>query len=97
VKAVVYKRYGSSKELGVAEFGYPSINEDQLLIAVRGAAINPYDWHLLRGTPYLARIQSGLLKPKEVCLLSNKIILETSLRVIWHFTAMDSYVWLPSQ
>lgn len=65
MKAVVYKRYGSPKELGVAELGYPSINEDQLLIAVRGAAINPFDWHLLRGTPYLVRIQSGLFKPKE--------------------------------
>lgn len=65
MKAVVYKRYGSPKELAVTEVVYPSINEGQILIAVRAAGINPYDWHLLRGTPYLVTIQSGLFKPKD--------------------------------
>jgi NADPH:quinone reductase-like Zn-dependent oxidoreductase len=65
VKAVVYGRYGSSKELGVAELSNPSINEDQLLIALRGAAINPLDWRLLIGTPYLVRMQSRLFQPNK--------------------------------
>jgi len=36
------------------------------LIKVRAASVNPYDWHFMRGEPYLVRIAAGgLRKPKD--------------------------------
>lgn len=35
-----------------------------MLIKVRGASVNPYDWHFMRGAPYLVRLMAGLHKPK---------------------------------
>ena len=35
-----------------------------MLVQVRAAALNPYDIHFLRGTPYLMRLIAGLRKPK---------------------------------
>jgi len=36
-----------------------------VLVKVRAASVNPADWHLLRGEPYIARLQLGLRKPKD--------------------------------
>jgi NADPH:quinone reductase-like Zn-dependent oxidoreductase len=36
-----------------------------VLVKVHAASVNPADWHLLRGTPYIARLQLGLRKPKD--------------------------------
>ena len=33
---------------------------------VHAAAINPLDWHEMRGTPYVMRLGSGLRKPKDI-------------------------------
>ena len=38
------------------------------LITVRAASVNPYDWHFLRGLPYLLRMRIGLGKPKDTRL-----------------------------
>ena len=27
--------------------------------------MNPFDWHFMRGTPYLMRMETGLRKPKS--------------------------------
>jgi NADPH:quinone reductase-like Zn-dependent oxidoreductase len=36
-----------------------------VLLRVHAASVNPADWHLLRGKPYIARLQLGLRKPKD--------------------------------
>ena len=42
----------------------PAPNDNQVLIRVRAAAVNPLEWHYMRGTPYLVRIEMGLRKPR---------------------------------
>ena len=39
-----------------------------MLIRVRAAAVNPVDWHDMTGTPYIARLQTGLRKPKRATI-----------------------------
>ena len=37
-----------------------------MLVRVRATSVNPADWHLIRGEPYIARLQAGLRKPKNI-------------------------------
>ena len=64
MKSVVYSKYGSSEVLGIVQMPIPAITENQVLVKVNAVSINPADWHFMRGTPYLVRLQSGLRKPK---------------------------------
>ncbi len=41
----------------------PTLEDDQVLVKVRAASINPLDWHYMRGTPYLMRMESGFGAP----------------------------------
>lgn len=68
MKAIVYRRYGSPDVLQCEEVEKPAIGDSQLLIQVCAAAVNPLDWHYLRGQPYIMRLQSGLLTPKDTRL-----------------------------
>lgn len=64
VKAIVYCDFGPPDVLKLEEIEKPVPNDDQVLIKVHAASVNPYDWHFLRGTPYLMRTMAGLRKPK---------------------------------
>jgi NADPH:quinone reductase-like Zn-dependent oxidoreductase len=64
MKAVVYHSYGSPDVLAFEEIEKPTPGDDQVLIKVCAASVNPLDWHLMSGTPYLVRIMGGLRKPK---------------------------------
>ncbi|MEA2692837.1 MAG: hypothetical protein QOJ16_2224 [Acidobacteriota bacterium] len=46
------------------EVAKPTPKDDEVLIRIRAASVNPRDWHYMRGTPYLVRTQAGLRKPK---------------------------------
>jgi len=46
----------------------PSSKEEQVLVKVQAAPVNPCDWHSLRGEPFSQRLESGLLKPKNKIL-----------------------------
>jgi NADPH:quinone reductase-like Zn-dependent oxidoreductase len=65
MKAVVYSNYGSPDVLEIRDVKKPVPNDDQVLIKVRAASINPLDWHFIEGTPYIMRIGVGLRKPKD--------------------------------
>jgi NADPH:quinone reductase-like Zn-dependent oxidoreductase len=66
MKAIVYHRYGSPDVLSCEEMAKPAPAENEVLIRVRAAAVNPYDWHFMRGEPYAVRIMArGLRKPKD--------------------------------
>ena len=67
MKAVVSTEFGTPDVLRVEEIDRPTIKEDnQLLVKVRAAAINPLDWHEIRGTPYFGRLMGmGLSAPKN--------------------------------
>ena len=65
MQAVVYHRYGPPDCVQIAELEKPVPAEDQVLIRVCSASVNPYDWHFLRGTPSFIRFFTGLIHPKS--------------------------------
>jgi len=65
MKAVIRNRYGTPEVLTFADVDKPVPKDDEVLVRVRAAALNPYDWHMLRGAPYLVRLQTGLRTPKS--------------------------------
>ena len=66
MKAIVYRDYGSPDVLKLEEVAKPAPKENEVLIRVRAAAVNPLDWHFMRGLPYLVRLIAGLGKPKDI-------------------------------
>jgi len=68
IKAIVYCDYGVPN-LKLQEIEKPTPADDQLLVKVRAASVNPLDWHFVEGTPYLMRAMGvGLRKPKDTRL-----------------------------
>src|SRR5437667_585853 len=64
MRAIVYCDYGLAN-LKLEDVEKPVPNDDQVLVKVRAASVNPYDWHFIEGTPYLMRsMRLGLRKPK---------------------------------
>lgn len=64
MKAVVYEEYGPPEVLSVAEVPVPEPGEDEVLVRIRAASVNDWDWGLLRGRPFLTRLAGrGPLKP----------------------------------
>jgi NADPH:quinone reductase-like Zn-dependent oxidoreductase len=66
MKAIVQERFGPPDILQLAEIDLPEVGADEVLVRVRAAALNPYDWHMMRGDPYVARLMGavGLTRPK---------------------------------
>ena len=64
MKAIVYHEYGLPDVLELKEVEKPAPKEDEVLVKVQSASVNPAEWHALRGTPWIVRIEPGLLKPK---------------------------------
>jgi NADPH:quinone reductase-like Zn-dependent oxidoreductase len=65
MKAIVYCDYGLAN-LKLEEIEKPTPNDDQILVRVRAASVNPYDWHFIEGTPKIIRLMgAGLRKPKD--------------------------------
>jgi len=68
MKAIVYCDYGLTN-LKLENIEKPTPNDDQVLVRVRAASVNPYDWHFIEGTPYIMRAMGvGLRKPKDTRL-----------------------------
>ena len=68
MKAAVYYKYGSPDVIRVMEVDKPTIKFGEVLIQVKAASVNAYDWHLLRAKPFFTRALSGLFKPKNKIL-----------------------------
>src|SRR5215207_8370467 len=68
MKAIVRDKYGSPDVLDLRNIDKPELGDDEVLLKVHAASVNPADWHLLRGAPYIARLQLGLRKPKDTVL-----------------------------
>src|SRR5437867_4471784 len=68
MKAIVYCDYGLPN-LKLADIAKPTPTDDQILVRVRAASVNPLDWHFIEGTPKIMRAMGvGLRKPKDVRL-----------------------------
>src|SRR6059058_1414349 len=64
MKAILHHRYGPPDVLVCEEVEKPIPRDDEVLVRVRAAAINPVD-RMFRGSPLLIRLLTGLRKPKD--------------------------------
>src|SRR5438046_6904883 len=67
MKAIVYCNYGLTN-LKLEDVEKPTPTDDQVLVKVRAASVNPYDWHFIEGNPKIMRLGVGLRKPKDTRL-----------------------------
>ncbi|HXX90917.1 MAG TPA: NAD(P)-dependent alcohol dehydrogenase [Acidimicrobiales bacterium] len=65
MKVVVQDRYGPPDVLEVRRVAPPIPGQGEVRVRVRAIALNPADWHVVRGLPYLARIAFGLRRPAD--------------------------------
>ena len=65
MKAITYRCYGSPDVLEFADVEKPTPADDEVLVKVVAASVNPYDWHFMRGSPYIMRLMSGLGAPND--------------------------------
>ena len=68
MKAIVYTEYGSPDVLQLQEVAKPTPRVNEVLVKIHAASANPLDWHIMRGEPFLARLEAGLQKPKNTRL-----------------------------
>jgi NADPH:quinone reductase-like Zn-dependent oxidoreductase len=61
MKAYALRSYGSPDRLDLEDEDMPVPAAGQVLVRVRATSVNPYDWHLVRGEPYVARLMMGTL------------------------------------
>jgi len=68
MKAIVREQYGAPDVLELKELPKPVVDDDGVLVRVRAASINAYDWHMMRGQPFLVRMSEGWRRPKNVAM-----------------------------
>jgi NADPH:quinone reductase-like Zn-dependent oxidoreductase len=66
MQAAVRRCYGSPDVIEMANIEKPLPKDDEVLVRVYAASVNPLDWHELRGSPYLLRLLTGLGKPDGI-------------------------------
>jgi NADPH:quinone reductase-like Zn-dependent oxidoreductase len=91
VKAIVYYEYGPPDVLRCEEIDKPTPVDKEVLLKVRAASLNPYDWHFMRGEPYAIRLMAGLGKPKNKRLGSDVAgVVESVGRSVTQFKPGDA-------
>lgn len=68
MKAIVYRCYGSPDVLEFEDVDKPKPADDEVLVKVHAAAVNPLDWHYMRGSPYIMRLGVGLGAPTRTSM-----------------------------
>ncbi len=68
MKAIVYRCYGSPDVLEFADVEKPTPADDEVLVKIVAASVNPLDWHYMRGSPYIMRLGSGLGAPNRTSM-----------------------------
>ena len=66
MKAIVSRCYGSPDVLKLEDIEKPTVADNEVLVRVHAASVNPLDWHYMRGSPYIMRVDSGLGTPKDM-------------------------------
>ena len=64
MKAIICEKYGQPEVLRMVDVDPPVPNDDEVLVRVHAASVNPQDWHLMTGLPYFMRAMNGLRTPK---------------------------------
>lgn len=68
MKAWISDRYGSPDVMRLEEIDLPKVADDQVLVRIQATSVNAWDWHMLRGKPYIARLGEGFRRPKLTTL-----------------------------
>jgi NADPH:quinone reductase-like Zn-dependent oxidoreductase len=68
MKAALYSQYGPPDVVRIHDIDKPVPGDDEVLIKVRAASVNPLDWTWMRGKPYILRLMGGLRRPKDTRL-----------------------------
>ena len=69
MKGWVRRCYGGPEIVQYEDLEKPVAADDEVIVKVRAASVNPYDWHMMRGKPYVMRMMgSGIGKPSEPLL-----------------------------
>src|SRR2546429_6464921 len=63
MKAIVYHSYGAADVLKLEDIQQPIPKDDQVLIKVRAAALNPLDWRMMKGVPLPFRVMMRMRSP----------------------------------
>jgi NADPH:quinone reductase-like Zn-dependent oxidoreductase len=63
MRAIVHPCYGGPETLRYEEVAKPVPRDNQVLVRVRAASVNPYDWHMMTGKPYIMRLGTGVGAP----------------------------------
>ncbi len=65
MKAAVHRCYGSPDVVTYEDISKPVPADNEVLVRVHAASVNPLDWHYMEGTPYVVRADAGLGKPEN--------------------------------
>src|SRR5580658_8430264 len=65
MKGIVRRCYGSPEVVRYEDLAKPTPLDNEILVKVHAASVNPLDWHYLEGKPYLVRIDGGFGKPQN--------------------------------
>jgi len=64
MKAITYQNFGSPDILKCEEIDKPAPADDEVLVKIHAASINPLDWKSMKGGSFLFRLLFSLGKPK---------------------------------
>ena len=65
MRAVVFDEYGPPDVLKLEEVEVPTPADDEILVRVGAVSINPGDWDVMRGLPYILRPTTGFRRPRN--------------------------------
>jgi len=65
MKAVVARCYGGPEVVEYLDVKKPQPGPNDVLVRIKAAAVNPLDYHFVRGSPYLVRLSAGFGKPGD--------------------------------
>ena len=65
MKAIVHERYGPPDVLVLRDVDMPTIADDQVLLRVHAASVNPVEWYGVTGPYFVRAFGGGLRKPKD--------------------------------
>ena len=68
MKAIKYEKYGPPDVLELKEVDKPIPKDNEVLVKIHAASVNPLDWHFLRGTPRMMRLVAGFATPNKKIL-----------------------------
>jgi len=65
MRAIIYDGYGPPDVVKCKEVEKPAATDDEVLIKIRAASVNPLDWRMMSGKPFVGRLMAGLRKPRR--------------------------------